>query len=114
MINMKPFTIKYFHWVVFLIPIFAFFYNSKIYCQKNYTLTYVVAGKDTSHQLQQLGLTTSFEGKEFAVAYVSTLPVILLSKGFPAASVDSVKYDSTSANVDLYLGEQYSWVQINT
>ena len=74
----------------------------------------MLAGKDTSYKLQQLGLTTSFDGKEFAFVYISTLPGTLLGKGFPAASVDSVMYDSTSANVDLYLGEQYKWVQINT
>ena len=74
----------------------------------------MLAGKDTSYKLQQLGLTTSFDGKEFAFVYVSALPGTLLGKGFPAASVDSVLYDSTSANVDLYLGEQYKWVQINT
>ena len=74
----------------------------------------MLAGKDTSYKLQQLGLTTSFDGKEFALVYVSALPGTLLGKGFPAASVDSVLYDSTSANVDLYLGEQYKWVQINT
>ena len=74
----------------------------------------MLAGKDTSYKLQQLGLTTSFDGKEFAFVYISALPGTLLGKGFPAASVDSVMYDSTSANVDLYLGEQYKWVQINT
>jgi len=37
-----------------------------------------------------------------------------MSKGFPAVSVDSVKYDSTHANVNLYLGEQYKWIEINT
>jgi outer membrane protein assembly factor BamA len=95
-------------------PIFIFFFTSGIYCQKKYTLNYTLAGKDTSYKLRQLGLTTSFDGKEFAQVYVSTLPGTLLGKGFPAASIDSVMYDSTSAYVDLYLGEQYKWVQINT
>ena len=77
-------------------------------------INYMLAGKDTSYKLEQLGLTTSFDGKEFAFVYLSALPGTLLGKGFPAASVDSVVYDSTSANVELYLGEQYKWVQINT
>jgi outer membrane protein assembly factor BamA len=114
MINMKSPTLKYFSRVVFLIPIAVFSFTSNIYCQKKYTLYYVPAGKDTSYNLQQLGLTTSFDAKEFAVVYVSALPGTLLGKGFPAASVDSVLYDSTSAKVNLYLGEQYKWVQINT
>ncbi len=45
---------------------------------------------------------------------MNSLPAALLGKGFPASSVDSVWYDSTSANVNLYLGEQFKWVQINT
>ena len=82
--------------------------------RKNIRLIIYFAGKDTSYKLQQLGLTTSFEGKAFAFIYVNSLPATLLGKGFPASSVDSVLYDSTSANVNLYLGEQFKWVQINT
>src|ERR1700712_4832986 len=114
MINMKPTVIKYSGRIVFLIPILLFFFTSNTYCQKKYTLNYLPAGKDTSYKLQQLALTTSFEGKELAVTYISTLPAILLGKGFPTASVDSVRYDSTSASVDVYLGEQYKWAQIST
>lgn len=114
MIIMKSATIKYFTGVVFLIPIFFFFFTPGIYCQKKYTLNYIFAGKDTSYKVQQLGLTASFDRKEFAFVYVSTLPGTLLGKGFPAASVDSVLYDSTFANINLYLGEQYKWAQINT
>src|SRR6185312_4530615 len=54
------------------------------------------------------------DGKEFANVYINALPQMLISKGFPAASVDSVKYDSTQASVNLYLGEQYKWIEINT
>jgi len=93
MINMKSPTLKYFARVVFLIPTVVFLFTSNIYCQKKYTLYYILAGKDTSYKLQQLGLTTSFDAKEFAVVYVSALRGTLLTKGFPAGSVDSVLYD---------------------
>ncbi len=99
---------------IFLIPVFIFFFISNLYSQKKYTLNYVLAGKDTAYKLQQVGLTTSFEGKEFAAEYLNGVPQVLLGKGFPAASVDSVMYDSAFANVSLYLGEQYKWAQINT
>jgi outer membrane protein assembly factor BamA len=114
MIIMKSAIIKYFSRLVFLVPVFIFFFISNSYCQKKYTLNYLLSGKDTSYKLQQLELTTSFDGKESALVYVSALPKTLLAKGFPAASVDLALYDSTSANIDLYLGEQYKWVQINT
>ncbi len=77
-------------------------------------VNYQLSGKDTLYKLQQLQLSTAFEGKEFASVYIDALPQTLLGKGFPGASVDSVMYDSTFANVDLYLGEQYKWAQINT
>src|SRR5437762_12128985 len=105
MIIMKSAIIKYFSGLLFSVLLSIFFFISDSYCQKKYTLNYVMAGKDTSYKLQQLELTTSFDGKESAIVYVSSLPKILLAKGFPAASVDSALYDSTSANVDLYLVE---------
>ncbi|MEO8766266.1 MAG: hypothetical protein ABI416_18335 [Ginsengibacter sp.] len=111
---MKPSVIKYVCRPVFLVPIFYFFFTANINGQKKYTLNYMPGGKDTSYKLQQLGLTTSFDAKEFAAAYISTLPAMLLGKGFPAASVDTVLYDTTFANVELYLGEQYKWAKINT
>src|SRR6185295_19275638 len=114
MIIMKSAIIKYFSGLVFTVPISMFLFISNSYCQKKYTLNYILAGKDTLYKLPQLELTTSFDGKESAIVYVSLLPKTLLAKGFPAASVDSASYDSTSANINLYFGEQYKWVQINT
>jgi outer membrane protein assembly factor BamA len=114
MIIMKVVTLKYFSRVFFLFAILVFFFASNIFGQKKYNLNYVLSGKDTLYKPQQLGLKTSFDGKEFADVYINSIPATLLSKGFPAASVDSVIYDSTSANINLYLGERYKWVQINT
>ena len=111
---MKVATIKYFNRVLFLIASLIFLLVSNVFSQKKYIVNYILSGKDTSYKVAQLGLKTSFEGKEFATIYLNTLPATLMSKGFPATSIDSVIYDSTQANVNLYLGEQYKWVQINT
>ncbi|MGH2647384.1 MAG: hypothetical protein ACRDE8_07445, partial [Ginsengibacter sp.] len=111
---MKVATIKYIGRVLFIISILIFLFISNIFAQKKYLLNYILSGKDTLYNVQQLGLTTTFAGKEFADVYLNTLPAKLISKGFPAASVDSVAYDSTAANVNLYLGDQYKWVRINT
>jgi outer membrane protein assembly factor BamA len=111
---MKPPIVRYFSRGVFLIPVSLFLFNWSMYGQGKYIVNYTVAGKDTTYKIQQLGLTTSFEGKEAASVYLTALPATLLGKGFPAASVDSVIYDSASAKVNLYLGEQYKWVEINT
>jgi outer membrane protein assembly factor BamA len=113
MINMTSNPIKYFAKTT-LAFLLLFSMIAGVFAQKKYTVTYRLAGKDTLYKPEQLGLTTSFDSKEFATVYAGTLPATLLGKGFPGASVDSAFYDSTSARITLYLGEQYQWVQINT
>jgi outer membrane protein assembly factor BamA len=100
--------------ILALILLIIFFFSNDGFCQKKYSINYILSGKDTSNKLQALDLKTSFDGKEMASFYIRSLPATLLGKGFPTASVDSVLYDSTRAHVALYLGEQYKWVQINT
>lgn len=114
MIKMKLKSIKYFFRVLFLCITWSCLFISNSYCQKKYSINYQFAGKDTSFKIEQLALKKAFDGKQFAEAYINTLPATLISKGFPGASVDSVTFDSTSAKVDLYLGEEYKWLEINT
>jgi outer membrane protein assembly factor BamA len=75
---------------------------------------YLLPGKDTSYNLQPIGLKTSFDTKEDAVNYISGLPALMTAKGFPVASVDSVFYDSAFAKVIIYPGKKYKWAQIST
>jgi outer membrane protein assembly factor BamA len=70
--------------------------------------------KDTSFKPQSLGLQTSFVNKVTATDYIYSLPATLAAKGYPTASVDTVYMDSTSAHIDLFLGQQYSWSEIRT
>ena len=114
MINMTSLKTKYFIKSIILFPLLLFLFVSNIFCQKKYTVQYLLTGKDTSYKIQKPELKTIFDDAEAASTYVNTLPGILLSKGFPAASVDSVKYDSTFAVVQLYLGEKFKWAEINT
>ena len=111
---MKIPVLKYSGRILSGVTMLMFLTISSGLAQKQYTLNYFVSGKDTSNTSQLSSLKKSFEGKDFANIYINTLPHVLISKGFPAASVDSVKYDSTQANVNLYLGEQYKWIEINT
>jgi outer membrane protein assembly factor BamA len=68
--------------------------------------------KDTSFKPQTLGLQTSFATKVACTDYIFNLPSTLAAKGYPTASVDTVYMDSTSAHIDLFLGQQYSWADI--
>ena len=85
-----------------------------VFCQKKYEVRYILSGKDTSYKIQQFDLKTDFENKSLAENYINKLPALILSKGFPTSSIDSVFYDSAYAKVKLYLGEKYKWVRIST
>ena len=111
---MKPTTAKYLGNIFLLIFIMIFFLSNKVFCQKKYTVQYFLSGKDTLYKLQQLDLKSVFDTRQNAEIYLNSIPVTLLGKGFPTASVDSIIYDSLTSRVVLYLGEQYKWVQINT
>lgn len=114
MIDMKPATTKYLSSVVMLVLLLFFFNLPVVFSQTKYSAQYILSGKDTLDNVHQLGLKTVFENKESAQKYINQLPVTLFSKGFPAASVDSVFYDSLNARIKLYLGEKYKWAEIAT
>src|SRR5688572_1558286 len=69
--------------------------------------------KDSAFVQQNLRLQQSFRNKDLCREYVGNLPVLLRSKGYAAASIDSVLYDSLSATVSLYVGESFSYVKLN-
>jgi outer membrane protein assembly factor BamA len=79
-----------------------------------YRLQVRAVDKDTVFVQQQLKLQTSFRNAGLCKEYVAQLPALLQSKGYPAASVDSVQYDSLSASMVLYVGELFRWLHINT
>src|SRR5215212_9672652 len=68
--------------------------------------TYHVHYRDasTDSALQHPFLKDSFPAKEDAGMYLIGLPSLLQSKGYLAASIDSIRYDSISVSVVLYLG----------
>ena len=114
MINMNETALKYFIRVSCGMALMIILSISNTYAQKKYIVNYILSGKDTSYNVQKLGIETTFSGKPAAIVYLNTLATTLISKGFPGASVDSVMYDSAFANVKLFLGEKFKWVQINT
>lgn len=74
-----------------------------------YDAFYQAKGKDTLSGDIQRVLLKSFLTKEKAEEYILKLPQILGSLGYASASVDSVKYDSSSVHVFLYPGERFFW-----
>lgn len=77
-----------------------------------YLVHYVIV--DSTLQPTRPTLTTSFPSRENATSYISGLPALLQGKGYISASVDDAAYDSTQAQVQLYLGHLYKWARLRT
>jgi outer membrane protein assembly factor BamA len=78
---------------------------------QSYTVHYKGADAAATSQLQ---LVHKFTSRPEAESYLNNLPTLLLAKGYIASSVDSIHYDSTEAQVQLYFGEQFRWAKIST
>lgn len=81
------------------------------WCQTSYSLRYHLDSTSIGLSI----LSQKFPSAKEADTYLITLPELLRSRGFITASIDSVvKADTTSADVYLYVGEQYKWANIIT
>ena len=110
---MKPAIPKYLRRIPMLIFLMIFLFSATVFSQKKYSVRYILSGKDSSYNIQQLDLKTVFESKEDAETFINKLPQILFTKGFVAASVDSFFFDSAKAKVKIYLGRKYKWAKIS-
>lgn len=78
-----------------------------------YQLKIMPVDRDSAF-ISQLKLQTSFKNSELAANYINNLPDLLQSKGYIAASVDSIAVDTFQAVVKLYIGDAFKWAQLNT
>lgn len=78
-----------------------------------YKLGIIPVDKDSLFIQKKLRLETNFRNSTLCMEYVNDLPKLLLSKGYPSASVDSVHYDSLSATLQLFVGEPLQWAKLN-
>ncbi len=81
--------------------------------QTPYHLQVRCPDKDPAAVVSQLGLQTEFSSRFTCVEYISRLTGLLQSKGYVTASVDSIVYDSLSARMQLFVGEQYKWASLD-
>lgn len=94
--------------------IFVLLYVQQLTAQGNYRLSIRCVDKDSAFVAVVLSVPESFSNRFSCVEYVNKLPALLQSKGYVTASLDSVKYDSSSAKVVLFAGEVYQWALLNT
>lgn len=80
--------------------------------QAQYQLKIIPVDKDSVY-LVKSSLKTFFKNREDCAVYIYNLPGMLKSKGYPAASIDSVYFDSTIAIVQLFQGPAFKLSSIN-
>ena len=71
------------------------------------------ADKDSVFIINNLGIPASFVTRTACVEYINQLPGFLRSKGYVTASLDSVHYDSSFAQIVLFTGDVYQWAKID-
>ena len=96
------------------IVLFIILYSCPVAAQKNYSVQYKIAGKDTAMHTDMGKWKTLFDDQQQAISYIRSLPSSLVAAGYAAASLDSLKTDSLSATAWIFPGPRYRWVQLNT
>jgi len=82
--------------------------------QSTYLLDARCVDKTPEFLKNEAGLQTEFTSRSTCIDYVNKLPSLLQAKGFVAASLDSIFFDTASAKLVIYLGQQYKWAHIKT
>lgn len=78
----------------------------------SYQLLVNYIDKDNSFSATEGQLQRSFNGQAACIQYIQKIPSLLAAKGYPTASVDSIAYTDTAAQIFLYVGKKYYWVKI--
>ncbi len=83
-------------------------------CAAQYQLRITNPDKDSTFKPQALKLQTNFASQVLCADYINKLPLLLNSKGYVAASVDSIFTDTSFTSIQLYLGKQQDWLRLTT
>ena len=91
---------------------------SAAFCQpainSNFQLKITRVDSNNLLTTQALQLQTSFANKALCAAYINNLPALLQLRGYLAASVDEVEFDTDTARLRLYLGQLQQLVALTT
>ncbi len=79
-----------------------------------YALHVKLSSPDSLLRSASLGIPPSFKDRAGCTEYIYKLTDMLSSKGFTAASIDSVQFDSAAAFLQLYIGEKFVWSEVRT
>ncbi|WP_127128615.1 ShlB/FhaC/HecB family hemolysin secretion/activation protein [Pseudoflavitalea rhizosphaerae] len=79
-----------------------------------YVLRIIPVDRNDSFIRDSLKLQSNFKDRQKCEEYVRKIPAILQQRGYPVVSVDSERYDSTEATIELYVGASLRWAYLNT
>src|SRR5450432_495612 len=79
-----------------------------------YALHVQVSSPDSILRSASLGIPAGFKDRTACLDYIYKLTDHLHDKGFSSASIDSLHADSTSATIQLFIGEKFTWSAIRT
>ncbi len=102
--------VKYF--LLFLLMWMMFSVQASAQKNANEFILQIHDSKDSSFIADGLKLQTVFNSEPALTNYISRLPALLRSKGYPAASVDSVWNKEQEYHILLYTGKYYSRMRI--
>jgi outer membrane protein assembly factor BamA len=87
---------------------------SFLHVHAQYALHVKLSSPDSILRASSFGIPPSFKDRSGCTEYVYKLTESLRNKGFTSASIDSVKFDSAAAFIQLYIGERFTWSVIRT
>ena len=88
--------------------------NAQADKKNNYQLTIHFADKDSLFSAAGMGLQTTFNSETQALNYVSKITQLLILKGYPVASVDSLWSETDGTHILLFAGTRYNWIYLQT
>lgn len=93
--------------------LFIILFQNVSFGQSGYTLQAKCIDRSEDFLKNEIDLQTEFASRLNCIEYVNKLPSLLQAKGFVTSSIDSILFDTASAKLVLYLGQQYKWAHIN-
>lgn len=96
------------------ISVLAFlFLHLHSFAQERYRLFVRGVDKDSTFLADTIGIPSSFANRKACSEFVNLLPGQLKSKGYVTASMDSLRFDSTHADMVLFVGDRYRWTKLD-
>jgi outer membrane protein assembly factor BamA len=96
-----------YRWIAVTGLLICFLCFEEVNAQKTHRLVIRAVDEDTALLAKNFGLKTEFRGPAECAEYIDRIPLLMQSKGYISASVDSVVEFENQTLIYLFVGEQY-------